>query len=67
LFNEAISDGRLLRVLADEDPSVVPIQILYVANRLLSRRAVVFMDFISDLFAAIPALNPDTGPNMATA
>ncbi|GAB7537519.1 hypothetical protein BGC_37370 [Burkholderia sp. 3C] len=35
----------------------VPIQILYAANRLLPKRAIVFMDFITETFARIPALN----------
>ncbi|MDN7724250.1 MULTISPECIES: hypothetical protein [Burkholderia] len=35
----------------------MPIHLLYAANRLLSRRAIVFMDFVGELFARVPALN----------
>jgi len=34
---------------------------VYAANRLLPRRARVFMDFIAAAFARDPALNAETG------
>lgn len=57
LFDEGLTTGRLRRILTDFDAPAVPIQMLYVANRLLPKRAIAFMDFISDAFARIPALN----------
>nr|CUV15665.1 protein of unknown function [Ralstonia solanacearum] len=35
----------------------VPVQVIYVANRLLPKRATVFMDFIAEAFSKVPALN----------
>lgn len=57
LFAEGLASGRLRRVLADHDAPPVPIHMLYVANRLLPRRVIVFMDFIAAAFLRIPALN----------
>jgi len=42
-------------VLSEYAPPLVPIQIICVANRLLSKRAIVFMDFMTDVFSKIPA------------
>ncbi len=36
------------------------VQMVYVANRLLPTRAIVFMDFMTDVFSKIPALNGNT-------
>jgi len=35
----------------------VPVQVIYVANKFLPRRATVFMDFIAEAFSKVPALN----------
>lgn len=58
LFEEGLRTGRLQRLLTDFSAPLVPIQIVYAANRLLPQRALVFMDFISDVFAQLPAFNP---------
>ncbi|WP_414448984.1 LysR family transcriptional regulator [Burkholderia sp. 22PA0099] len=57
LFEEGLARGKLKRVLRGHEAPPVPIQILYAANRLLPKRAIVFMDFIAETFARIPALN----------
>ncbi|WP_414440282.1 LysR family transcriptional regulator [Burkholderia sp. 22PA0106] len=57
LFEEGLARGKLKRVLRGHEAPLVPIQILYAANRLLPKRAIVFMDFIAETFARIPALN----------
>jgi DNA-binding transcriptional LysR family regulator len=57
LFEEGLKTGRLQRIHADHEAPPVPIHMLYVANRLLPRRATVFMDFIADAFSRIEALN----------
>ena len=57
LFEAGLQDGSLQLLLGEYSPPPVPIQILYVANRLLPKRAVAFMDFIAQVFSNIPALN----------
>jgi DNA-binding transcriptional LysR family regulator len=57
LFDKGLKSGQLRRVLTGYEARPVPIHMLYVANRLLPRRAVVFMDFIADAFRNIEALN----------
>ena len=57
LFEEGLRTGRLQRVLEGYEAPPVPIHMLYVANRLLPRRAIAFMDFIADAFAKVEALN----------
>lgn len=57
LYQTGLRDGSLRLLLRDHVPPPVPIQILYVANRLMPKRVRVFMDFIAAKFAAIPALN----------
>lgn len=57
LFESGLARGKLKRVLRGHEAPPVPIQILYAANRLLPKRAIVFMDFIAAAFARIPALN----------
>lgn len=59
LFEEGLTTSRLQLLLTDYAAPLVPIQIVYVANRLLPKRALVFMDFIADVFSRIPAFNPD--------
>jgi len=57
LFEAGLVSGNLQRVLAGYEAPLVPIQILYAANRLLPKRATVFMDFIAKAFADIDTLN----------
>lgn len=59
LFEEGLKTGRLKRVLRGYEAAPVPIHILYAANRLLPRRAAVFMDFIAAAFAKVETLNVD--------
>jgi DNA-binding transcriptional LysR family regulator len=57
LFEEGLKNGNLQLLLTEHPAPPVPVQIIYVANRLLPTRAVVFMDFIAEAFSKIPALN----------
>lgn len=50
-------DCVIYTLLSDYANPPVPIQIVYVANRLLPKRAIVFMDFIAEAFSKVPALN----------
>ena len=60
LFEDGLKSGRLQFILTNHAVPPVPVQFVYVANRLLPTRAVVFMDFMADVFSRIPALNSDT-------
>jgi len=60
LFADGLNSGRLQYILTSYDAPPVPVQIVYVANRLLPTRAIVFMDFIAEVFSKIPALNGNT-------
>lgn len=62
LFEEGLQSGRLQFILTGHSAPAVPVQIVYVANRLLPTRAIVFIDFIADVFSKIPAFNPDKAP-----
>ncbi|MBD1550732.1 LysR substrate-binding domain-containing protein [Pseudomonas typographi] len=57
LFEKGLASGDLQVILGPYSAPPVPVQILFVANRLLPTRASVFMDFIAETFAQIPALN----------
>lgn len=57
LFEEGLKNGNLQLLLTQYTAPPVPVQIVYVANRLLPTRAVVFMDFIAEAFSKVPALN----------
>jgi LysR family transcriptional regulator for bpeEF and oprC len=57
LFEEGLKNGNLQLLLTEHSAPPVPVQIIYVANRLLPTRAVVFMDFIAEAFSKVPALN----------
>ncbi|PXW24702.1 LysR family transcriptional regulator [Paraburkholderia caballeronis] len=59
LFEGGLKDGSLELLLSGYAAPPVPIQILYVANRLLPKRAIAFIEFIAREFATIPALNVD--------
>ncbi|GAB7524371.1 LysR family transcriptional regulator [Paraburkholderia sp. 2C] len=57
LFEEGLENDTLVLLLSEHAAPPVPIQILYVANRLLPKRAIAFMDFIAETFSTVPALN----------
>ncbi|MEX1829998.1 LysR family transcriptional regulator [Luteibacter sp. CQ10] len=57
LFADGLQDGRLVLLLRDHEAPPVPIQMLYVANRLLPKRALVFMDYFAAAFARVAGLN----------
>jgi DNA-binding transcriptional LysR family regulator len=54
---EQIRDGRLQLVLAGHATAPTPIHAVYAAQRLLPQRAVVFIDYMAEMFAATPGLN----------
>jgi DNA-binding transcriptional LysR family regulator len=66
LFEAGLKDGSLQLLLSEYAAPPVPIQILYVANRLMPKRAIVFMDFITQIFSLIPALNVDVTTTLAS-
>lgn len=43
---QAIADGRLVVVLADFEPKILPVQIVYPANRLMPKKLRAFLDFV---------------------
>jgi DNA-binding transcriptional LysR family regulator len=45
--------GRLIEILPETPPDLMPVSILYPQNRQLSARVRVFVDWISDLLGAI--------------
>jgi LysR family transcriptional regulator, regulator for bpeEF and oprC len=57
LFEDALRSGAVTLLLHDHLAPPVPLQFVYAAHRLLPRRASVFMDFVAEAFADIPALN----------
>ncbi|WP_249182555.1 LysR family transcriptional regulator [Burkholderia ambifaria] len=57
LFEEGLESGRLQLILSGLADPAVPVQIVYVANRLLPTRAIVFIEFIADVFSKISAFN----------
>ncbi|WIX26887.1 substrate binding domain-containing protein [Xanthomonas arboricola pv. corylina] len=57
LFEQGLKAGQLQIVLGAFSAPAVPMHILYAANRLVPKRAIVFMDFIAEAFAKIPQLN----------
>ncbi|WP_256972002.1 LysR family transcriptional regulator [Paraburkholderia caledonica] len=57
LFEEGLNSGRLQLILTGLAAPAVPVQIVYVANRLLPTRAIVFIEFIADVFSKISAFN----------
>lgn len=50
LFEEGLASGNLQLLLNGYTAPPVPIQAVYVANRLLPKRAIVFMDFVAEIF-----------------
>ncbi|NHF65958.1 LysR family transcriptional regulator [Xanthomonas hortorum] len=57
LFEQGLNAGHLQIVLNDFSAPAVPMHIMYAANRLVAKRALVFMDFIAEEFSKIPRLN----------
>jgi len=57
LFRDVLADGRVQSLLVEHHGPPIPIHFVYAANRLLPRRARVFMDFIAEAFARDPLLN----------
>jgi DNA-binding transcriptional LysR family regulator len=57
LFEDAVVDGRVQRLLEDYPGPSTPIQMIYPERRLLPQRAKVFMDFVAEEFAHEAALN----------
>nr|WP_321461221.1 LysR family transcriptional regulator [uncultured Vibrio sp.] len=51
LYEEGLKNGNLQLLLRNYTAPPVPIQAVYLANRLLPKRAVVFMDFVANIFA----------------
>ncbi|MFW6767646.1 LysR family transcriptional regulator [Acinetobacter pittii] len=54
LFEEGLENGNLQLLLSDYTAPPVPLQAVYVANRLLPKRAIVFMDFVAEIFEKNP-------------
>lgn len=59
LFADALAAGEVVQLLAGWAVPALPITALYPAKRLLPRRAAVFMDYLSEAFAADKALQGD--------
>lgn len=57
LYEEGLSNGNLQLLLKEYTAAAVPIQAVYAANRLLPKRAIVFMNFVAEIFANVPTLN----------
>lgn len=62
LYEDGLRDGTLQLLLEQYTAPPVPIQIVYVAKRLLPKRAIAFMNFIEEVFSAVPALNTYSKP-----
>lgn len=54
---EQLQSGVLKPLLMAHARAPAPLNVLYSADRLLPQRAAVFIDFIVEVFAAIPGLN----------
>ncbi|MFC5549910.1 LysR family transcriptional regulator [Massilia aerilata] len=54
---DQVRDGSLRVVLAGHATGPTPIHAVYAAQRLLPQRAVVFIDYMAEVFAATPGLN----------
>ncbi|MEE5079289.1 LysR family transcriptional regulator [Pseudomonas alliivorans] len=57
LYEEGLKSGNLQLVLNDYVAPPVPIQVVYLANRLLPQRAIVFMDFMADVLGKSSAFD----------
>lgn len=63
LYEEGLKNGNLQLLLRDYTAPAVPVQVIYVADRLLPKRAIVFMDFIAEVFAKDSAFNDQPRPS----
>lgn len=61
LYEEGLKNGNLQLLLGYSAPPV-PVQVVYLADRLLPRRAIVFMDFIAEVFAKSSAFSDRPKP-----
>lgn len=61
LFAEGLRTSALRRILVGQEAPPVPIHLLYAANRLLSRRAIAFMDYMATAFSSAASLNIGRG------
>jgi DNA-binding transcriptional LysR family regulator len=59
LFEDGLKNSNLRRLLSEDAAPPVTIQIPYVANRPLPKRAIVFMDFIMQMLSRVSALSAD--------
>ena len=57
LFEQAVLDGRLQLVLLDHIGAPAPIHVIHSGQRLVSRRASAFMNFIAEELGRQPSLN----------
>lgn len=53
---DALADGRLVVILGEFARPPTPLNAVYAADRLLARRATVFIDFLAEQFAGTPGL-----------
>ncbi|WP_417762872.1 LysR family transcriptional regulator [Shewanella sp.] len=58
LYEEGLKNGNLQLLLRDYTAPPAPIQTIYMANRLLPKRAIVFMDFVAEIFANTEVFTP---------
>jgi LysR family transcriptional regulator, regulator for bpeEF and oprC len=59
LFEDALRGGQLKVLLSGYASPPAPVQIVYGASRLLSRRATAFMEFVAQLFLEIPSMHEE--------
>ncbi len=59
LYEKGLKNGNLQLLLTEYTAPPAPIQAVYLANRLLPKRAIVFMDFVAEIFAQTPSFNVD--------
>ncbi|MCU9948941.1 LysR family transcriptional regulator [Pseudomonas sp. PDM13] len=62
LYEDGLKNGNLQLLLRDYAAPPVPVQVVYLAARLLPKRAIVFMDFIAEVFAKSSAFSASPRP-----
>lgn len=62
IVSAADAQQQLLSVLQDWQPAPLPVHVLYPANRHLSTKVRVFVDWVADLFAQNECLRLSTSP-----
>ena len=62
LYEEGLKNGNLQLLLRDYAAPPVPVQVVYLADRLLPRRAIVFMDYFAEVFAKSSAFSDRPKP-----